>query len=258
MMADYLIPPEKIRDGINLALLYSISLLNSSGELFNKRKYQQSIPLAILAYEESAKANWLLIHLEEKRGVTREDWKSLRDHKFKLTQLEKDILKRLDNMSDAEMKIYLQFQQESAKEIAETSKEDAIKKRNDLLDILDKFEKIKEICLYSNWDQNEKKWKSFHKFSEQEQYAMSYSILNLAENLLGRVIFMKDLYENPSKSAGIKDVVADVKKNEIILLEDHKDIEQRKSFQTLKSHFEDTKKNERLLANGLFVLRKYF
>ena len=87
---------------------------------------------------------------------------------------------------------------------------------------------------------------------------MNYSIIMLAENLLCRVIFMKDLYENPSKSTGIKGVIPDVEKNEIIVLEDHKEIEKRKSFQALKFHFENSKKNELLQAKGLIALRKYF
>ena len=64
---------------------------------------------------------------------------------------------------------------------------------------------------------------------------MNYAIINLADNLLARTIFLKDLYENPSKSSGIKGVIPDVEKNQIIELEDHKeDIENRKSFQTLQ------------------------
>lgn len=258
-MDNFLIPPEKILDGINLALRYSLSLLNSSGNLYNQKKYQQSIPLAILSYEEAAKANWLLIHLQEEKGITREDWKSLRDHKFKLVQLENYNLKKINNMSDAEMKIYLNFQNETIADIAEKSKEHAIKKREELLEILDKFEKVKEICFYSNWDLSEKKWKSFHMLHEEDQYAMNYSILNLAQNLIARVIFMKELHENPSKPTGIKDVIADVEKNEIIVLEDHKeDIEKRKSYQDIKSNLEESKKNEPLVAKGFIAFRKYF
>ena len=96
-------------------------------------------------------------------------------------------------------------------------------------------------------------------FPEEEQFAMSYSVLNLTENLFLRTVYMKDLHENPSKSSGIKAVIPDVEKNEIIELEDHKeDIEKRKSFKNLNFHFEKTKKNEPLLARGLFLLKKYF
>jgi len=186
-MDDFLIPTEKIFNGINLALQHSVSLLNASGELFNNKKYPSSIPLAILSYEESAKASWLLKNLKEKRGITKEDWKSLVHHDFKLIQLEKDNLEMINSMSDAEMKIYLDFQRENVESIAEKSKEDAISKRKDLLDILNKFEKIKENCFYSNWDQNEKKWKSFHMFPEEEQYAMNYSVLNFALNFKSRL-----------------------------------------------------------------------
>lgn len=253
-----MIPPEKIIDGINLALQYSDSLYETSSELFNKKNFLQSTPLAILSYEEAAKANWLLIKLEEKSGVTKEDWKSLRDHKFKLTKLEKNNFEKINKMSDAEMKIYLEFQQDTFEKISEKSKEHAINKRKDLLDVLDKFEKVKEICFYSNWDLSEKKWKSFHIFPKDDQHAMNYLIIMLAENLLLRVNFMKDLYENPSQSSGIKEVIADVEKNEIILLEDHKEIEKRESFRALKTHFEQSIKNEVVLAKGLIALRKYF
>ena len=140
-MYNFLIPTEKILNGINLALQHSVSLLNASGELFNNKKYSSSIPLAILSYEESAKASWLLKTLEGDTGITKEDWKSLVSHDFKLVQLEKENLKMIDSMSSAEMKIYLDFQQENAEDIAEKSKEDAISKRKDLLGILNKFEK---------------------------------------------------------------------------------------------------------------------
>jgi len=258
-MDKFLIPSEKILQGMNFAMGHAISLLTTSGELFNQKKYPESTPLAILSYEESAKASWLLRHLEEKRGVTKEDWKSLSDHKFKLTQLENDNLKMINNMSSTEIQIYLDFQQETAQDIAENSKEDAMTKRNDLLEILGKFDKVKQNCFYSNWDSTKKKWKSFRMFPKDDQYAMNYSIINLAENLLARTIFLKDLYENPSKSSGIKGVIPDVEKNQIIELEDHKeDIENRKSFQNLKSHFEDSKENEILGAKGWSALRKYF
>lgn len=257
-MVTFLIPPEKILDGINLALHNSDLLLETSVELFNKKNYQQSTPLAILSYEEAAKANWLLRNLEEKRGVSKEDWKSITDHKFKLTQLEKNNLEEINNMSDAEMKIYLKFQQDTVEMISEKSKEHAINKRKDLLEVLDKFQKVKEICFYSNWDLNEKKWKSFQMFPEPDQQAMNYFVNNLAENLFLRVNYKIDLYENPSKSNGIKDVIPDVEKNEIIVLENHEEIKKRKSFQRLKKHFEYSKKNEFLMAKGLIALRKHF
>jgi len=46
--------------------------------------------------------------------------------------------------------------------------------------------------------------------------------------LLLRVIYLRDLHKNPSKSAGIEKVIAD--NEEIILVEDHKEIEKRKVF----------------------------
>lgn len=258
-MSDFLIPSEKIREGMKLAIGHAISLLTTSGELFNQKKYPESTPLSILSYEESAKASWLLRNLEVGGGITEKDWKSLLHHDFKLVQLEKENLKMIDDMSEAEMKIYLDFQQESIQSIAEKSKEDAITKRKDLLNILEKFDKIKQLCFYSDWDSNENKWKSFRMFPKNDQYSMNYAIINLADNLLGRTIFLKDLYENPSKSSGIKRVIPDVEKNQIIELEDHKeDIENRKSFQTLQSHFKESKENEILIAQGLTALKKYF
>jgi len=85
---------------------------------------------------------------------------------------------------------------------------------------------------------------------------MNYLIIHLAENLLLRVIYLRDLHKNPSKSAGIEKVIAD--NEEIILVEDHKEIEKRKSFKALKSHLDDPKKNELILAKGLSALKKYF
>jgi len=258
-MGDFLIPPEKILDGMNFAIGHVISLLTTSGELFNQKKYPESTPLAILSYEESAKASWLLRNLEVEGGITEKNWKSLVHHNFKLIQLEKENLKMINNMSEAEMKIYLDFQQETVQSIAEKSREDAITKRKDLLEILEKFDKIKQLCFYSDWDSKENKWKSFRIFPQNDQYAVNYAIINLADNLLSRTIFLKDLYENPSKSSGIKGVIPDVEKNQIIELEDHKeDIENRKSFQTLQSHLKESKKNEIIIAQGLTALKKYF
>ncbi|AJM92702.1 AbiV family abortive infection protein [Nitrosopumilus piranensis] len=258
-MTDFLITSDKIIKGMNFAIGHANSLLITSEELFNQKKHAESTALAILSYEESAKANWLLRKLQEDNGVTKKDWKSLLDHDFKLSQLEKENMKMIDEMSDAEMKIYLDFQQETVQKIAEKSKEEAISKRKDLLEILKKFNKIKKLCFYSDWDDTEKKWKSFRVFPKDDQYAMNYTIIHLAENLLGRIIFLKDLHENPSKSAGIKGVVPDVEKNQIIELEDHSnDIENRKSFQDLQAHFENSKKYEPLLAKGWIALKKYF
>jgi len=167
-MDDFLIPKANMLNGINLALQHSVSLLNASGELFNNKKYSVSIPLSILSYEESAKASWMLKKLQENTGITKKNWNSLIRHDFKLVELEKENLKMIDSMSEAEMKIYLDFQREKTKDIAEKSKEEAINKRKDLLGILNKFEKIKENCFYSNWNPFERKWKSIHMFSEED------------------------------------------------------------------------------------------
>jgi len=74
-----------------------------------------------------------------------------------------------------------------------------------------------------------------------------------------RVVFLKDLFESPSKPSGIKEIIPDIEKNQIIELEDHeKDMEKRESIWNLYSHFDNTKKNEPILAKGLDILRKNF
>jgi AbiV family abortive infection protein len=258
-MPDFLIPQENLRSGIKIAIHYSAKLITTSGKLFNEKEYQSSIPFAILAYEEGAKANWLLKHLEKEKGITQKEWQTLQHHKFKLIELEKYNLEMIDDMSEAEMEIYLNFQKEQDKEIAEKSKDDALKKRKDLLEVLAKFEKIKESCFYSDWDSGEKKWKAFGMIPKEDQYAISYAIIYLADNLLLRIIFMRDLFENPSKPKGIKRIIADTEKDRIIELYDHKeDMEKRKTVKDLKLHYEESKRNAPVIAKGLSCIRKYF
>ena len=78
------IPNNMIRAGIMGSLEYAYGHLRAANKLYLEGYYQQSIPLGILSYEESSKAQFLFESLKNKQDIPQKEWEKITSHKFKL------------------------------------------------------------------------------------------------------------------------------------------------------------------------------
>lgn len=171
-----MIENNKIKDGITIAKNHSEYFLKQSEKLHNEQEFQAAIPFAILSFEESSKVDHLLDYIKEKRDISENEWKELRDHKFKLTQNEKEIKTNLENESDLAFKVQSLLMQNIGLRAIPT-KDSAIELKEKEIETQAKFSKIKEICFYANWNIHKNNWDNFDKIPKSEKEALSFFMI---------------------------------------------------------------------------------
>ncbi len=179
-----MIKNDKIKDGTIIANEHSEYFLKQSQKLHNDKEFQAAIPFAILAFEEASKVDHLLDYIKEKKDIEKDDWKELRDHKFKLIKNEKDIKEDLEDLSDLDFNAQsLIMGSVGLKRIP--SRDVAIEIKRCQIETNAKFSKIKEMCFYANWNSSKNKWDDFKKIPLNEQEALSlFSIFSSKQKLL--------------------------------------------------------------------------
>lgn len=172
---------DDLRDGIHLAMKYAESFLNTSKKLHDDGEYQISIPYAILAFEESSKAD----HLDKNRldglGISNEEWRLICNHEYKLTDAEKQSKENLENQTDAD----IEFQGSIMDEIGLQGIHDrktAIQIKEKQIEIYSRFSIVKERCFYANWNKRKNKWESLNDLTTEEKKSLSLFILHFAES----------------------------------------------------------------------------
>jgi AbiV family abortive infection protein len=171
-----MIKNEKIKDGAILAKEHSEYFLKQSEKLHNDKEFQAAIPLAILSFEEASKVDHLIDFINGKKDIEKDDWKELRDHKFKLTKNEKDVKEGLENQSDLDFGAQSLIMQSIGLN-AISSRDVAIEVKKKEIEVNARFSKIKEMCFYANWNSNKNNWDNFKNIPLKEQEALSYFLI---------------------------------------------------------------------------------
>ena len=177
------IPKHEVPSGITNSNNYAQYLCSEASSLHYLKKYQISIPCAILSFEESSKMDSLIELLEV--GVMKHEWEKLESHHIKTHKLENDIIKFLKNLpsnheffNGAE-----KFLNQGLNNIA-TTKDEALQLKTTMQSIQSKFSKIKECCFYSNWDKRHSKWIDFQDIPLDDQQLISYVVNFIATEKL--------------------------------------------------------------------------
>lgn len=255
-MASEFIQWDDLPDGMHLAMRYAEYFLNMAKKLHGDNEFQLSLPCAILAFEESSKADHLDENRQEGFGISYEEWKSIRDHEYKLTEAEKQTKRILETKSDA----FVAMQGSILKGIGLSGiydRKTAIMVKQKQIEIYSRFSTIKERCFYSNWNKHKKKWESLNDMKQDEKKLLSLYILNLAEHKYLLTKFGIEAHENPFKKPTNEDI-SSLKKMEEFNQARIQHHQKMKSVQEMQDFDKKTEESLEELQKGLIILNRYF
>ncbi|MDE1764945.1 MAG: AbiV family abortive infection protein [Thaumarchaeota archaeon] len=235
---------------------YAEYFLNMANKFHNEKSFQSSIPFAILAFEESSKANHLDKNWLIGIGISFDEWKHILNHDYKLTDAEKRIKENLKDKTE----LSLQIDGEMIKSLgleAIIDRKSAIQLKEIQIEINSRLSSVKERCFYSNWNKRKTRWDSFDDIPKEEQKTLSLFIIHIAEHKYLLAKFAMEVHENPFR--------------EITYEEESSTIKSEKYFDACKKHYQNMKTltemkewerktdiSAKELTAGRTVLNKYF
>lgn len=176
--SDILIDSTKVGSGLYLIRQNAIRTFSDAKFLYDNHKFQNAIPLFIISLEESLKAHELSIKFRKNQSIDKTEWKLLRSHKHKLTHVSDFVIENIESMDK--------------KMTEEVCNELGIKnmpvEKNEMLYFLkaekgieSHFQKIKELCLYQNWNEEFDEWDEFDNLNPTQKEDLAYYIMKRAE-----------------------------------------------------------------------------
>ena len=212
---DAYIQSDKILGGIYSSLINAQDHADAAYHLYHKNWFQQSIPLSIISYEESSKADFLISFFNDKKHVTKDHWNDIKHHNFKLSRFEQKIIDSIPNCSEHEIDFFEGFLKDNLGIEKNWSLKNSIDDRKSLLTDLKKLQRLKEICLYCDWNVKKKTWNNFTALPKNYQKSLAYLTITFAEDIYYKTKYALDIYENPPQPSGIKHMKLDKKTNTI-------------------------------------------
>lgn len=251
-----MIKNDKIKDGTILAKEHSEYFLKQSEKLHNDKEFQAAIPFAILSFEEASKVDHLLDYINEKKDIEKDDWKELRDHKFKLIKNEKDVKDGLESQSDLDFSAQSLIM-ESVGLNTIPSRDAAIETKGKEIEVNAKFSKIKEMCFYANWNSTKNEWDDFKKIPLNEQEALSIFLIWSSKRklLLAKLSIeyhLENPFTKPFPKSGEQTLQYLIDKTNY-----SRSLKATQEMQKYDKEYEDEKSIE-ILRLGYETLRKYF
>jgi len=251
-----LIKNDNIREGITIAKNHSDYFLKQSEKLHKEKEFQAAIPFAILSFEEASKVDHLLNYVKKKKDIEFDDWKELRNHKFKLTKNEKDVKEGLEGESNLDFSAQSAIMQ-SVGLNAIPSREEAIEGKEKEIEANAKFSKIKEMCFYANWNSSKNEWDDFNKIPLNEREALSFFlILSSKQKLLLAKLGIEYHIENPFTKPAPKSL-EEINKYLIEKTNHNKNLKTTQEMKKYDDEYGDEKSIE-ILQLGYQTLCKYF
>lgn len=193
-MSDILISKVKLEEGFELSKNHIKSLLKSSNLLYAKKKYAVALPLVILAYEEITKLTVLIKHIKKNsEGITRKEWNDLikgskgkNVHRKKLVKLYEDARKELKESGMDSFYVSSKFLANAGALPPRILYSEAIEKNEDLNEIMEKFDSIKQDCFYLNWKNNN--WFLFNQLKKDEQQTVCYIMTSIDRIMFNSIL----------------------------------------------------------------------
>lgn len=184
--------------------------IHASEILYRSQNYIESIPLSILAIEESYKIDVFKKQLKLKQGISKDRWKKISRtdaaHRIKLAGIYTEAKAEIkDTMSketyDKFAAIHERLYGKKAKPYEVAARPDGIGG-----DRLEALNEVKKDCFYVDWDDTRSDWVSFHLLtSVDEQKAIATIELHMAKMMLaGAMIWLKYPVQAVSLSKSLK------------------------------------------------------
>lgn len=255
-MTEELIKWDNLRDGIHLSLDNAAYFLKMATQLHDDDKFQLSIPCAILAFEESSKADHLDKNKTNGIGISEEEWDHICKHEYKLTESEKQTKKTLDEKSDHDVS-FMGAMMQGIGLSGIHDKDTAILIKKKQIETYSRFSIIKERCFYIDWNKHNNKWKSFADLSNDEKKSLSRLIMTLARHKYLLTKFGVEAHENPFRKPTREERLFLNKSKEYLKAK----AEHHSNLITVKEMQQFDKETDTLigeLEKGHKVLNKYF
>lgn len=252
-----LIPNKKIKKGLEIAKKNIEFLLRQCKSSFEDKNYQLSIPLAVLAFEESSKIFQLYSIGKDGDDITNNDWEQLRKHDVKLTGIDKEIKKELHKEFDFETPFKSYMLQSVGLNDVVQDKEQAIKVIEKTIEIQSRFSKIKEACLYTNWNKQNKDWDDFSKISLTEQKLINFMILYQAVHQFHIALLSIETMNNPFPKITDEEF-GNLQKRDLYMKNKIAHFNDFQSIQKMRMFEENHKDSVNDLRRGLKLFNRYF
>ncbi len=182
------IPFNQLLIGSLISLENAESFISTSTRLYNEKKYQVSIPLVTFAIEETLKGYYLLRFSRKSETLELNDWNKLKNHKYKLTQLFKEVMDSVQNIEEREFESHREKFAPQNNNVTLDQVKKALPKN---IDNFSNYQKLREAHVYSDWNDSTQSWYSFH--SDESYDALNYYVLQDTTVLL---INFKIAFEN--------------------------------------------------------------
>lgn len=190
-----LIPVSKLQSGFDECRKQIEILIDSAKILYDKRKFSIALPLLILAREEYAKLTLLLMHMVEKKGITKKDWLDYTRgggvHSNKLTGVLKKAKKRIEKEGPENYKKMQETYLQKGFGVRKKTYEETVTIDPQTIENLNHLNMIKQDCFYLDWVDGQ--WNIITKRSNRQLKALVYTTMTSVQQLLYGHIFMNCL-----------------------------------------------------------------
>ena len=155
------------------------TFVNTSFKLYEEKNYQVSIPLATFAIEEILKGYFLLRHSRNNPVLELDEWNKLNDHKYKLSQLFKNVFEAIQKVDENEFENH----REKLYPLSNNTSFEQVKRAlTKNIGNFPSFQKLREACLYSDWNEATQSWNNY--YPNAGYIALTYYVLQTATILL--------------------------------------------------------------------------
>lgn len=135
--------------------------------------------------------------LNDEQDLSLEEWEDLTKHDYKLIQTEKDVIEHTKERSEVDLQIDVMHLRAAGLEFTTESKEEHIQAKTLEKEAQQKFEKVKEVCLYADWNKHKKEWFDFNSIPKQGQKHLALFINFMAEQKYLLASLTLEYYHNP-------------------------------------------------------------
>lgn len=167
-----------------------IENLIDSSELLHKR-YIASIPLSILAFEETAKLQFIQEHLKSGKDIEIDEWKNLthsnKTHNLKSTRIYDKSIQSMNEIPEEEYLIHAYINKNLGLVSDPLTHEEAKKPKENVLRVLRSYNKIKQDCLYLDW-RHSQRFSIYTSVNKVQKKALSTVFLTMTKLSLSAII----------------------------------------------------------------------
>ena len=192
-MARALISSGQMSDGATAAQNYATILYNQSDELYERKRYQESVPFAVESAWESMKGIELMSHHCCSRPMAKKYWEAVKNHRyefaciggFDMEAIAKEVGVRRDRNMEMEgmygtrTKLYA---------------DDIVEFFEHLNTIKPRLEMFRTGCICSDWGEEIRAWQVFSVLSEAKKEEIASYVLENARASLSILDITVELY----------------------------------------------------------------